>query len=182
MSDHKGRPFVFICTTTSADGKLATFERKQIDLATVDSKDFRTMNKASADAVMVGGLTFLNEDPSLIVPPNVSDRFRVEGKILHDPIKVAVVTRFEVLGPSDFLDRGQSPKVIFTTSQTSAAAIDSVSGRAAVFVLGEREVDLQSALKVLNEKFGVERLMVEGGGTLNFGLLKRGLVDEIRVK
>jgi riboflavin biosynthesis pyrimidine reductase len=39
-------------------------------------------------------------------------------------------------------------------------------------------VDLEKALHALHE-LGVKRLMVEGGGTLNFELLRLGLVDEL---
>jgi 2,5-diamino-6-(ribosylamino)-4(3H)-pyrimidinone 5'-phosphate reductase len=37
---------------------------------------------------------------------------------------------------------------------------------------------LPSALSILEET-GVKRLMVEGGGTLNFELMRLGLVDEL---
>jgi 2,5-diamino-6-(ribosylamino)-4(3H)-pyrimidinone 5'-phosphate reductase len=49
-----------------------------------------------------------------------------------------------------------------------------------VFVHETQRVDLPSALETL-KKLGVNRLMVEGGGTLNFELLKLGLVDELTV-
>jgi 2,5-diamino-6-(ribosylamino)-4(3H)-pyrimidinone 5'-phosphate reductase len=47
-----------------------------------------------------------------------------------------------------------------------------------VFVLGESAVDLAGALEKLHD-LGVERLMVEGGATLNAELLHLGLVDEV---
>ena len=39
-------------------------------------------------------------------------------------------------------------------------------------------VDLKNALAILKE-LGIQRLMVEGGATLNFELLRLGLVDEV---
>ena len=39
---------------------------------------------------------------------------------------------------------------------------------------------MEKALRTLKE-LGVNRLMVEGGGTLNFELLRLGLVDELSV-
>ena len=41
-----------------------------------------------------------------------------------------------------------------------------------------KKVDLSKALTTLKE-LGINRLMVEGGATLNFELLRLGLVDEI---
>jgi 2,5-diamino-6-(ribosylamino)-4(3H)-pyrimidinone 5'-phosphate reductase len=46
--------------------------------------------------------------------------------------------------------------------------------------LGEKRVDLEKALETLYQ-LGIRRLMVEGGGTLNFELLRLGLVDELSV-
>ena len=46
--------------------------------------------------------------------------------------------------------------------------------------MGERKVDLKGALQCLKEQ-GINRLLVEGGGTLNEELLKQNLVDEISV-
>lgn len=46
---------------------------------------------------------------------------------------------------------------------------------------GEDHVDFRSALEQLNEKFGVELVRVDSGGTLNGILLREGLVDEVSV-
>lgn len=45
-------------------------------------------------------------------------------------------------------------------------------------VTGKGEIDLTQAMKPLGEVFGVRRLLLEGGGLLNGGFLKAGLVDE----
>ena len=45
-------------------------------------------------------------------------------------------------------------------------------------MLGEKRVNLPQALETLYD-LGVRRLMVEGGGSLNFELLQAGLVDEL---
>jgi 2,5-diamino-6-(ribosylamino)-4(3H)-pyrimidinone 5'-phosphate reductase len=68
---------------------------------------------------------------------------------------------------------------VFTSRQTGPEQIARLSGLGVeVYVMGERRVDLAAALRHLRE-MGVERLLVEGGGTLNAELLERGLVDEI---
>jgi 2,5-diamino-6-(ribosylamino)-4(3H)-pyrimidinone 5'-phosphate reductase len=47
-----------------------------------------------------------------------------------------------------------------------------------VFVYEEPRVNLTAMMQTLRE-LGVNRLMVEGGGTMNFELIRLGLVDEI---
>jgi riboflavin biosynthesis pyrimidine reductase len=46
---------------------------------------------------------------------------------------------------------------------------------------GAREVDLALALKKIGSRFGVRTLMLEGGGKINGGMLRAGLVDEVSV-
>ena len=46
-------------------------------------------------------------------------------------------------------------------------------------IAGAREVDLAVALEKIGARFGVKTLMLEGGGKINGGMLKAGLVDEV---
>jgi 2,5-diamino-6-(ribosylamino)-4(3H)-pyrimidinone 5'-phosphate reductase len=47
-----------------------------------------------------------------------------------------------------------------------------------VFIHNGPRVNLETMMQSLKAE-GIDRLMVEGGGTLNFELLRRGLVDEV---
>lgn len=49
------------------------------------------------------------------------------------------------------------------------------------FVSDKAEIDLEAALDVLGERFGIRRLMLEGGGTANGSVLAAGFVDELSV-
>jgi 2,5-diamino-6-(ribosylamino)-4(3H)-pyrimidinone 5'-phosphate reductase len=44
---------------------------------------------------------------------------------------------------------------------------------------GARDVDLSLALEKVGEHFGVRTLMLEGGGRINGGMLRAGLIDEV---
>lgn len=44
---------------------------------------------------------------------------------------------------------------------------------------GAREVDLALALEKIGARFGVRTLMLEGGGRINGGMLRAGLIDEV---
>ena len=46
-------------------------------------------------------------------------------------------------------------------------------------VAGEFAVDLDKAVNVLSEHFGIRRLLLEGGGQINGAFLQAGLVDEV---
>jgi 2,5-diamino-6-(ribosylamino)-4(3H)-pyrimidinone 5'-phosphate reductase len=44
---------------------------------------------------------------------------------------------------------------------------------------GARDVDLAVALEKIGARFGVRTLMLEGGGRINGGMLRAGLIDEV---
>jgi riboflavin biosynthesis pyrimidine reductase len=44
---------------------------------------------------------------------------------------------------------------------------------------GARDVDLPLALEKIGERFGVRTLLLEGGGRINGGMLRGGLIDEV---
>lgn len=46
-------------------------------------------------------------------------------------------------------------------------------------VTGQKSIDLNRAMEILNKEFGVERLAVLGGGKINGSFLEAGLIDEI---
>jgi 2,5-diamino-6-(ribosylamino)-4(3H)-pyrimidinone 5'-phosphate reductase len=46
---------------------------------------------------------------------------------------------------------------------------------------GARDVDLPLALQKIGDRFGVRTLMLEGGGRINGGMLRAGLIDEVSV-
>jgi 2,5-diamino-6-(ribosylamino)-4(3H)-pyrimidinone 5'-phosphate reductase len=50
-----------------------------------------------------------------------------------------------------------------------------------VIVAGKDHVELPLLMKILRQEFGVKKLMIEGGPTLNWHMLHDRLVDEIRL-
>ena len=49
-----------------------------------------------------------------------------------------------------------------------------------IITAGAEQVDLEE-MAVRLKKEGIDRLMVEGGATLNFGLISAGLADELKI-
>lgn len=173
------RPFVFINVAMTADGKIDTFQRKGAAISSKRDKERVDKLRADADAVMVGGRTLLDEDPKLTIRSEALREARVRQGYPPNPIKVGVVSKAELNPKSKFLHEGGGRCVIFTTHRTSNEQLALLrSQNADVFVHDGERVDLRRMMHTLHE-LGIERLMVEGGGTLNFELIRLGLVDEI---
>jgi 2,5-diamino-6-(ribosylamino)-4(3H)-pyrimidinone 5'-phosphate reductase len=58
------RPFVFINVAMTADGKIDTFRRNGAAISSARDKERVDHLRAGADAIMVGGRTLLDEDPT----------------------------------------------------------------------------------------------------------------------
>ncbi len=173
------RPFVFINVAMTADGKIDTVARKGAAISSVRDKERVDQLRAEADAVMVGGRTLLDEDPKLTVKSESLRAERVARGLAENPMKVGVVSEANFESHSKFLREGAARVVIFTTNRTSKDKLDLLRSLGVeVFVHTSARVDLTQMLQTLAE-LGVKRLMVEGGATLNFELLRLGLVDEV---
>lgn len=174
-------PYVHINVAATADGKIDTFERRGAEISSARDKERVEQLRAEADAVMVGGRTLHDEDPKLTVK---SERLRAERLargLPPNPAKAGISSRLNLRLDSDFLNAGPAKIFLFTTAQTDEAQLAMLrSCGAEVFVHAGSRVNLNSALETLKIK-GVNRLMVEGGATLNFELMQLGLVDELTI-
>jgi 2,5-diamino-6-(ribosylamino)-4(3H)-pyrimidinone 5'-phosphate reductase len=175
------RPYTFINVAMTADGKIDTFERKGAAISSKQDKQRVDELRATADAVLVGGKTLLEEQPRLTVRSEALREARIQRGLAPNPIKVGVATVADIPLESDFVKVGPARVVIFTTDQTSNDQIEKLkAGNVEVFVHKEPRVNLTLMMETL-KKIGVDHLMVEGGGTMNFELMRLGLVDELMI-
>lgn len=165
----------------TVDGKIDTFQRRGAAISSPRDKERVDQLRADSDAVMIGGRTLHDEDPKLTVKSEALRARRVALGLPENPAKVAVASRLQLKPEGAFLNAGPARIILFTTWQTGPAEIEPLRLRGAeVFVHQGKDVDLELALQTLKDK-GIERLMVEGGSTLNFELLNLGLVDELTI-
>jgi 2,5-diamino-6-(ribosylamino)-4(3H)-pyrimidinone 5'-phosphate reductase len=153
------------------DGKIATARG---DSAISSKQDLVRVHRlrAGSDAVVVGVATVLADDPQLTVR-------HVKGK---NPARVIVDSRGRTPEDSRLLKAaGKVRTIIAVTEQAPASNIGMMENAGAeVIVAGKEQVDLKSLFARL-AKMGFRRLLVEGGGELNWSVLSLGLADELIV-
>jgi 2,5-diamino-6-(ribosylamino)-4(3H)-pyrimidinone 5'-phosphate reductase len=118
------RPYTLINVAMTVDGKIDTFERKGSAISSKRDKERVDELRASADGILVGGRTLLDEQPKLTVKSEALREGRVQRGLSPNPIKVGVATSVanaDIPLESDFIKAGPARVVIFTTSQTSCA-------------------------------------------------------------
>jgi 2,5-diamino-6-(ribosylamino)-4(3H)-pyrimidinone 5'-phosphate reductase len=162
---------VTINAAMTLDGKIATARG---DSAISSKQDLVRVHRlrAGSDAVVVGVATVLADDPQLTVR-------HVKGK---SPARVIVDSRGRTPEDSRLLKAaGKVRTIIAVTEQAPAGNIDMMENAGAeVIVAGKEQVDLKSLFASL-AKMGFRRLLVEGGGELNWSVLSLGLADELIV-
>ncbi len=162
------------------DGKIDNVARQGAKISSDADWERVDQMRAAHDAILVGGNTLLAEDPRLTIKSDALRKARVARGLTPDPAKVGIVSQSALTANSRFLNDGDGEVFLFTTERTSPeqiALLEDVGAK--VFMLGEKRVDLVSALGLLKEQ-GIETIMVEGGGGMIAALLSIGLVDEIR--
>lgn len=175
------RPYTFINVAMTADGKIDTFERRGAAISSSGDKQRVDELRAAADAVLVGGRTLLEEQPKLTVRSEALREQRIQQGRSANPMKVGIATIADIPKDSDFIKAGGAQLVIFTTAQTSISQIEQLRTLGVtVFVDDAPRVDLHEMMTTL-KALGVNHLMVEGGGTINFELMRLGLVDELMI-
>lgn len=163
------RPFVFINAAMSADGKISTYERRQIRISSdADMKRVDEL-RASADAIMVGIGTVLADDPSLTVKSGEKN-----------PIRIVVDSMARTPGDAEVITRKGGPTIIAVSKSAPHERAEALREKAEIITVGNKQVSLPELLGELKSR-GINRLMVEGGATLNWELISEGLVDDIYV-
>jgi len=173
------RPFVFINVAASVDGKISDESRRQLKISC--DEDFKRVDRlrAESDAIMVGIGTILADNPRLTVKSEELRRWRVERGMPKNPIRVVVDSRCRI--PMDAKVLSDDAETIVAVSKIAdRKKVEILRQKVDVVIFGESRVDLTALMRYLHER-GIRKVMVEGGATLNYGLLREGLVDEIYV-
>jgi 2,5-diamino-6-(ribosylamino)-4(3H)-pyrimidinone 5'-phosphate reductase len=151
------------------DGKIATRTR---DSPISSLKDLKVLHRLRSinDAVMIGVGTLIHDDPCLTV------------RLIRGPSPIRVIVDGSARTPVHSRIFGEGPQVIVAvTKQASKEGVGRLKRAGAqVIRVGSTHVDLKSLLFHLHS-LGIKRVLLEGGGTLNWSMISEGLVDRIAV-
>ncbi|GAB6945137.1 2,5-diamino-6-(ribosylamino)-4(3H)-pyrimidinone 5'-phosphate reductase [Vulcanisaeta sp. JCM 14467] len=166
------RPYVIIVSAASIDGRIASKTGYSRLSCPFDLKRLHEV-RASVDAIMVGANTVINDDPSL-TPRYV--------KASRNPIRVVIDGKLRIPLTARVITNKEAPTIIATTEAADPNKVmQLINMGVEVWVMGKERVDLGKVLERLFTEKGVRKVLVEGGGHLNWELIKEGLVDEIRL-
>ena len=155
----------------SVDGKIATKSGESRISSEVDLKRVHKL-RASVDVILVGISTVIKDDPMLDV--------RYGAKYTKSPTRVILDSLARISLHSRILRTAKSINtIVAVTEKAPKGKIRNIESMdAQVLIAGYRKVNVLAVLRHL-EKIGCKRILVEGGGEINWSILSQGLVNEM---
>lgn len=168
------RPWVVVKLAQSLDGKIALTGGESRWISGKPARRLVHGWRRRVDAVMVGVGTVLQDDPALTV--RLAKRPPRPGK----PIRVIVDSRLRTPRESRCLS-GRTPTILATTARSASARQTFERRGVTVLRLLPRRgrVPLRRLFAELTRRFGVQSVLIEGGGELAAGALHERLVDRV---
>ena len=166
----------------TADGKIATANRAVSSFGSARDHEHLLELRATADAVMAGARTVDSAPINLGPGPAKFRRLRLKRGLAEHNLRVVVSGNGLVNPQAEIFRHRFSPIIVFTTRRASPARLHQLRAVAdEVKIFGAQKINLRAALCWLRGKWGVKRLICEGGGELNAALFQAGLVDELHL-
>ncbi|MFX1499027.1 MAG: 2,5-diamino-6-(ribosylamino)-4(3H)-pyrimidinone 5'-phosphate reductase [Promethearchaeota archaeon] len=172
MKDLK-RPYIILSAAMTIDGKIAS---KIGDSEISDEDDWKEIHKirTQVDAIMVGKNTILKDNPKLHIKfYQHTGYYRI---VVDSNLSIPIDSQIIDFKPEVY------PTIICTTENVSKDRVNRYKAKNINIVKSGKEQQVN--IKILVEKLynlGIKSILLEGGGNLNWSLLKDDLVDELRI-
>jgi 5-amino-6-(5-phosphoribosylamino)uracil reductase len=172
------RPYTLLSCCVSIDGYIGNAASR---LLLSNEADFDRVDsvRASCDAILIGAETVRVDNPRLLVRSQTRRDERAARGLPVSPMKVTVTRRAELDARADFFRAGDAEKLVYCASPRVEDARARLSPAATVVDAGDN-VEMRMLSTDLAAR-GVERLMVEGGGTVHTQFLTEDIVDELQL-
>jgi 5-amino-6-(5-phosphoribosylamino)uracil reductase len=172
------RPYTLLSCAVSIDGYIGTAASRlllsnQADVDRVDAV------RASCDAILVGAETVRIDNPRLLVRSQARRAERASRGLAASPMKVTVTRGAKLDARADFFTAGDAERLVYCASPRVADARKRLGTVATVVDAGDT-VKMRTLSADLGAR-GVDRLMVEGGGTVHTQFLTEDIVDELQL-
>ncbi len=176
------RPFVLINMAMSADGKIAPPHRRFVAFGSRRDHANLLALRATTDAVMCGARTVDSAPVTLDAGGAAYERRRLRAGLARQNLRIVVSGSGSIDLRAAIFRHPGSPLIVLASGQAPKSRLAKLKRLTdCVKVCGKNKVALGQALSWLRREWAVKRLLCEGGGELNFELLRLSLVDELHL-
>ena len=171
------RPYTLLSCGMSIDGYLDNASVQRLRLSNDADFDRVDAVRATCDAILVGAATVRNDNPRLLIRSPRRRCERLARGQCATPAKVTVTARADLDARANFFTAGDAEKLVYCATGSVHLAQRRFGSASTVIDAGD-PVDMRSVSEDLAAR-GIQRLMVEGGGTLHTQFLTDDLADEL---
>ena len=179
---------IILNAATSIDGKIATVSGDTKISSILDLKRVHRL-RCKSDVVLVGISTVINDDPLL------TTRYGMNKKGTKNPIRIIIDSKARIPLQSKIVKTANQIETrLVVTSKAPSTNLKKLEERGLKIIMLEQriedkekgvkgsteKVDLKKLFNQLEEE-GVSHVLVEGGGEINWSIIKNNLFDEIIV-
>ncbi|MDI3478596.1 MAG: hypothetical protein PWQ59_2121 [Thermoanaerobacterium sp.] len=183
------RPYIICHMVTSLDGKVTGDFLKKSEYSKFIEDYYRIHREYGADGFLCGRVTMEGSFPQLPVPSNDYDGPPIarEDYIAEKAAFYAVAIDLKgklwwsnrAISDTDEGYDGAHIIEVLTESVPDAFLMHLQDKGVSYIFGGKTELDLALVIKKLKDMFGIEKLLLEGGGIVNGSFLEEDLIDEI---
>lgn len=173
---------VLVNVAMTADGKIAPANRRFVPFGSKHDMELLLDLRARCDAVMSGARTVDLYPVNLGPGPKRFRERRLKRGLAEYNLRIVVSGSGSLNPKAPIFEKRFSPIIVLTSERIPRHRLKRLQAVATeVKVFGQHEVDFVQAFKWLEREWDVKKLVCEGGGELNDGLLRAGLVHEVYV-
>lgn len=170
----KKTPFVIMKTAMSLDGKIATKTGDSKWISNEKARYFGHKLRHAVSGILVGINTVLADDPQLTT--------RLKAKKGKDPHRIVLDSTLKIPLNSKILSLTSEAKTIIVTTEKASkekiARLEALGVQVISTPSKANQVDLEVLMKILGSR-GIDSILIEGGGTVNYSFLRNNLVHKI---
>lgn len=165
-------PYVVMKYAMTADGKIATKTGASKWITGEESRTEVQKMRHRYMGIMVGIGTVIADDPMLNV--------RIPG--LKSPVRIICDSMLRIAMDSKIVQSAGLYKTIIACAVNGEKTKELEKKGVTVIQCsdGNNRIDLKMLMKLLGE-MGIDSILLEGGGTLNYSALRAGIVNEVQM-
>ena len=167
-------PYVVMKYAMTADGKIATVSGESRWITGDAARENVHRLRKNLSGIMVGVSTVIADDPSL------NCRLKEPSK---DPVRIICDSHLKTPLDSNVVKTARINQTIIATSSEDSRRISEYekSGCKVINIpQGSNGIDLNFLMRELGN-MGIDSILLEGGGTINYSALESKIVDEIHI-
>lgn len=176
------KPHVIMHMVSSIDGKIGTKSWPREPMAHIHETYEEIHRALAGDAWLVGRVTmaeFAEGDPKPVASSETFPRATWKAPGVESGPYAVAIDRNGRLHLNMSHANGDPLITVLAESVSDNHLAELRRDQISYIFAGETDLDLATTLHLLSEEFGINRLLLEGGGNINGSFLDAGLVDEI---